>query len=92
MTLVVGAVIHYRFTLLSTHVAFARTLGRRLLGSGTCTSASTHSISGSIFDYELASVKLMVLGVYQRGRRVFCACEIDKCEPGGGWRQQGGDS
>jgi hypothetical protein len=86
MTLVVGAITHCRFTLLSTRVAFARTLGRRFPGSGTCASASTHCISGSIFDYELASVKLMVLGVYQRGRRVFCACEIDKCEPGGGGR------
>lgn len=47
------------------------------------TSTSPHRVGGSIFDHELASVELVVLGVYQSGGRMLYAREIDKRESGG---------
>jgi hypothetical protein len=45
-------------------MALGVTLGRDFSGPVACTSTPTHGIGRSIFDHELTSVELVVLGVY----------------------------
>jgi hypothetical protein len=79
----VGVIVHRRSKLLlSMRVSFAAGC-LYIFGSGASASASasTDGISRGIFDHELASIELVVLGVNQSGSRVLDARKIDKSEP-----------
>ena len=79
-----GAIARRRITPLTARVAPLECLGRRAFGFTLMarTSTSPHRVGGSIFDHELASVELVVLGVYQSGGCMLYAREIDKRESG----------
>ena len=83
-TFATGAIAHRRITPLTARVTLLGCPDRRAFGFTLVarTSTSPHRVGGSIFDHELASIELVVLGVYQSGGCTLYAREIDKRESG----------
>lgn len=78
-----GAIVHRRITPFTARLALFGTLCRRSFGLGARSSTSPHGVGRSVFDHELTSVKLVILGMYQGGGCVLCVREVDECEPEG---------